>query len=78
MAMCVICFGGRGAVPMLFVRRKPNDIARPDFFNRPAFTLRPAKAGSDDQRLTERMRMPGSARTRLERDARATHTRRLR
>jgi hypothetical protein len=28
---------------MLFVRRKPNDIARPDFFNRPACTLRPAE-----------------------------------
>jgi hypothetical protein len=63
---------------MLFVRRKPNDIARSDFFNRPAFTLRPAKTERNDQRLTERMRMPGSTRTRLERDARATRTCRFR
>src|SRR5436853_7659091 len=67
----------RSAVPMLLVRRKPNDITGPDFLDRSAFALRPAKAGSDDQRLTERMRMPRRACTRLERDACATHTRRF-
>src|SRR5439155_2366099 len=45
-------------VPMLFVRRKPDDIARPDFLDRPAPTLRPSKARRDDQRLTEWMCMP--------------------
>src|SRR5205823_3827515 len=65
------------AVPMLLVRRKPDDIAGPDFLDRSAVALRPAKAGSDDQCLTERMRMPCGAGTRLEGDARAMHTRRF-
>jgi len=62
---------------MLFVRRKPNDIAWPDFLDWSARTLSPAKSGRHDQRLTERMCMPGSARTRLERDACTSNTRRL-
>ena len=62
---------------MLFVRRKPNDIAWPDFLDWSARTLSPAETGGDDQRLAERMRMPGSARTRLERDACTSNTRRL-
>jgi hypothetical protein len=66
----------RGAVPMFFVRRKPYDIARPDFLNRTAFALRPAQARRDDQCLTERMCMPRGASTRLECDACATHARR--
>ena len=33
----------RGAVPMLFTGRKPDDIARPNFFDRSAFALRPPK-----------------------------------
>src|SRR5205823_7150400 len=57
------------AVPMLLVRRKPDDIAGPDFFDRSALALRPAKAGSNDQCLTELMRMPRGAGTRLEGDA---------
>jgi hypothetical protein len=68
----------RGAVPVLFTRRKPNDITWPDFLDRAAPTLNPANAGRDDQRLTERMCMPGGAGTRLERDARATNTCRFR
>jgi len=61
------------AVPMFFVRRKPDHVARPDFLDRSAFALRPSQTGCDDQGLTEWMRMPGSARTRLERDAGATN-----
>src|SRR5262249_348386 len=34
----------RRAVPMLLVRREPDDIARPDFFDRSALALRPTKA----------------------------------
>src|SRR5437879_5851553 len=56
----------RSTVPMLLVRRKPNDITRPDFFDRPSPPLRPSKAGRDDQRLTEWMPMPGGTGTRLE------------
>ena len=62
------------AMPMLLTGRKPDHIAWPDFLDRAALTLRPAESGRDDQRLTEWMRMPGGARTRLERDARATNT----
>ena len=61
------------AMPMLLTGRKPNHIAWPNFLDRTALTLRPPKAGRDDQRLTEWMRMPGSARTGLERDAGATN-----
>ena len=43
-----------------------------------ARTLSPAKSGRHDQRLTERMCVPGSARTRLERNACTSNTRRLR
>src|SRR5947208_372412 len=57
----------RRAVPMLLVRRKPDDIARPDFLDPVAPTLRPTKTGRDDQRLTEWMCMPGGAGTRFER-----------
>src|SRR5438876_3011132 len=53
----------RGAVPMLLTRRKPNDIARPDFLDWFAPTLRPSEAGRDDQCLTEWMCMPGGAST---------------
>ena len=59
---------------MLLARRKPDHIARPDFFDRAAPTLSQPEAGRDDQRLTEWMCMPGGAGTRLERDACATNT----
>src|SRR4029077_17158209 len=72
--MCHRCRRGR-AMPMLLTGRKPDHIARPNFLDRTALTLRPAEAGRDHQRLTEGMRMPGRARTRLERDACATNTR---
>jgi len=63
---------------MLFTGWKPNNIAWADFLDRTDPTLRSAKAGRDDQRLTERMCMPGGACTRLEHDACATNTRRFR
>jgi hypothetical protein len=58
-----------GAVPMLLVRRKPDDVARPDFLNSSALVLRPADTRGDKQRLTKWMRMPGSASTRFKRHA---------
>src|SRR5438445_5113073 len=73
--LAVECFGDRdmrhrgnrsGAVPMLLARRKPDDVARPDFLDRPALALHPTEAGGDNQCLPERMRVPGGARTRLE------------
>src|SRR5439155_26279152 len=68
----------RRAMPMLLAGRKPHDIARPDFFDGCTPALREPKAGRDDQRLAERMRMPCGTRTRLEGDARASNSRRLR
>jgi hypothetical protein len=60
----------RRTVPVLVVRRTPDDIAGADFLDRPAFALRPADARRDDQRLSERMRVPCGARAGLERDNR--------
>src|SRR5207302_2170612 len=59
----------RSAVPMFLARRKPDHIAWPNFLDWTAPALSPAKAGRDDQSLTEWMCMPGGAGTRLERDA---------
>ena len=71
--------GGRGgAVPVLVTRRTPDHVARPDLDDGLAFALRPAAAERDDQRLPERVRVPGRARTGLERHGRARHPRGLR
>ena len=59
---------GDRAVPMLLARRKPDDVARPDFFNRPAPALRASAAGSHNQRLTQRMRVPRGAGAGFKRD----------
>ena len=64
-------------MPVLFAWCEANDIAWPDFFDRPTFALRPTNAGGNNQRLTERMRMPGRARTGLKRDARADYACRI-
>src|ERR1039457_4490125 len=53
--------GGRGTVPMFLARREPDDVARPDFFNRAAPALRASATGGDDERLSQRMRVPGGA-----------------
>jgi hypothetical protein len=64
---------GCGAVPMFFAWREPDHIAGMNFFHRPAFALDPTATGGNDQRLPQRMRVPGGARARLECDARARH-----
>src|ERR1700712_3139083 len=45
----------RTAMPMLFTRRDPDHVARPDLAERPALGLHPADARHDIQRLAERM-----------------------
>jgi hypothetical protein len=40
--------GGRCAVPMFFTRRKPDDIAGMNFFNRAALALCASAAGGDN------------------------------
>src|SRR6266446_8501445 len=62
--------GARRAVPVLLTGCKPHDIAGPDFLDGPAPALHPSGTERDNQRLAERMRMPGRARARLESDAR--------
>lgn len=48
---------------------EPDHVARPDLLDGAAFALRPAAARRHDQRLAERVSMPGRPSTRLEGDA---------
>jgi hypothetical protein len=62
---------GRGAgcpVPVFLTGREPRDVAGPDFLEGTALALHPAQPGCDDQRLTERMRVPGCPRARFKGD----------
>src|SRR5437016_10077114 len=59
--------GGQCAMPMLFARRAPDHVAGPDDPDRAAPALHEAAARRDDERLTERMRVPITARAWLER-----------
>ena len=67
--------GGRGAVPMFLARWKPDHVARPDFFNRPAPALRASAASGHNQSLAERMRVPCGACAGFKRDDRTANTR---
>src|SRR3954447_20610591 len=64
----------RSAMPVLLARREPDDVARTDFLDLSPLTLHPAKAVRHDQRLAERMGVPGRARARLEGDERPGDT----
>jgi hypothetical protein len=57
-----------GPVPVFFARGKPDHIAGTDLLDWRALALSPAAAGSDDQRLAERVGMPCGSRARLEGD----------
>ena len=52
---------GGCAVPVLFAGGEPDDIAGPNLLDWPAVALCPAAAGRHDQRLAERVRVPGRA-----------------
>src|SRR5450755_2337633 len=54
--------GRRAAVPMLFARRNPDDVAGLDLVYRPALALDPADAGDHIERLAKGVRMPGRPR----------------
>src|SRR3954469_11605006 len=56
----------RRAVPVLFARGEPHDITGPNLFNGSAPALDAAGPGGHDQRLAERMGVPGGARAWLE------------
>src|SRR5882762_8201485 len=64
----------RRSVPMLYAGRARDHVTGPDFLDRAAPILRPAKAGRNDQGLTERMRVPGTPGARLKCDAGAGGT----
>jgi hypothetical protein len=68
----------RGSMPVLLSGREPDHITRPDLLDRSTFALSPATACCDDECLSQRMRMPGSPRPRLERDTRTLNQCRLR
>ena len=76
MAMCVIAVVGV-APCQCFSLGANQTTSRPDFLNWSTLMLSPANTGRNNQRLTERVCMPGGARTGLECDARASNTRRL-
>jgi hypothetical protein len=63
---------------MLLVRLEPDDISRTNLFFGSTFSLDPTKTGNYDQRLTERVRVPGRTRAWLKSDASSGHSRRLR
>ena len=50
---------GRSAVPMLFARLEPDNVAGTNLLDRPAFALDPSAAGRDDEDLAKRMGVPG-------------------
>jgi len=58
--------GGCGAVPVLFARGEDDDIAGTDFLDGATFALGATAAGSHDESLTQRMRVPRRARAGLE------------
>src|SRR5690348_16432290 len=70
--------GRRGAVPMLLAGRDPDHITGANVLGRFPLALNPAATSSDDQGLTERMRVPRRARAGLEGDEVHTDTGRLR
>jgi hypothetical protein len=61
--------GGGRAMPVFHARRCPYDITRLDLLLFTTLLLHPACAGSHDQGLAERMRVPCRASAGLERDA---------
>src|SRR4051794_12572697 len=53
---------GRGAVPVFLAGLEPDDVAGADLLDRSTFSLYAAEAGGDEQRLTQRVRVPRGAR----------------
>jgi hypothetical protein len=64
-----MCRGrGRSAVPVFQSGRKPYDVAGTNLLDRAALALHPTEPGRDDQRLPERMGVPGRVGAGFERD----------
>ena len=63
---------------MLLAGCEPDHVAGPNLLDRTAPTLRASAACRNDERLTQRVRVPRRPGPRLERDARADRARRVR
>ena len=57
---------------MLLTGREPDNISGLNHFNRATFALHASATGSDDERLSQRMRMPCRAGTGFKRDDRTS------
>ena len=77
MATWLIAVVGVAPCQCLHAGRDPDDVAGPDLLDRAALALHPAGAGGDDQRLAQRMRVPGGAGAGLEGDDAAADARRI-
>src|SRR5437016_1551127 len=62
---------GRGAMPMLLTGRDPDHVTWANFLDRTSPALHPAASSSDDEGLTQRVRVPCCPSAGLERDTRA-------
>src|ERR1035437_1488603 len=69
--------GWCSAMPVFFADREPHDIPRPDFFDGTSPALNPTEPGGDDERLAERVGVPGCSSTGFERNDCARDPRRL-
>lgn len=58
----------RCAMPVLFARGKPDDVAGPDILDRPTPALGTAKTGRDDECLAQWMSVPSGASASFERN----------
>ena len=68
MAIWLMAVVGSRPVPMLLAGSEPDDVAGADFLDRTALALDATTPGGDDQRLAERMGVPGGTGAGLECD----------
>lgn len=64
---------GGSAVPVLFARFEEDDVAGADLLDGAAFALYTARAEGDEQRLSQRVRVPGGTGAGVEGHIRALH-----
>src|SRR5437773_12113803 len=67
--MSVIAVVGDAPCQCFSPGRKPDHVTGTDLLDGAAFALNPAAAGRNDERLAERMRVPGRSSRRLKRHA---------
>jgi hypothetical protein len=65
-------------MPVLFVGSEPDDVSRSHLFDWTAVALYASEARGNDERLSERMRVPGGASSGFECDVSSGNERRIR